>query len=311
MTKNKHIALNVPTNFGEHVAFSRSKILTRNEEHKRRELLRSPDYVSSIYWKCLVAILNKETKDYDTSHMVADLLEIESRFMALNSTIDQSVAVTPLFKRYTQIGRLLRPRGGHNSRNANNQESNLKQYTLETLGYSSVEELPRSMDNFRDASTLAEKALIAEALTKEYSEQIMEIASHFNYKSKNFGRGARPTYSLLYAVLALASFFEQYSDKGTKPLVNANAPVNDNLYSDHSQQPVRYTGDFLDLVASFVMVADASLIGMVPTGFYERVRKFSLQRKHDPSLPDLLHKQEVTVEDFLEFMSRADALKKK
>jgi nitrogen-specific signal transduction histidine kinase len=50
---------------------------------------------------------------------------------------------------------------------------------------------------------------------------------------------------------------------------------------------------------------------MIPNGFYERVRKFSLQRKHDPSLPELLHKEEVKVEDFLEFMSRADALKKK
>jgi nitrogen-specific signal transduction histidine kinase len=59
------------------------------------------------------------------------------------------------------------------------------------------------------------------------------------------------------------------------------------------------------------MVADASLIGIAPTGFYERIRKFSLQRKLDPSLPELLHKEEVTVDDFLEFMSRADALKKK
>lgn len=311
MTKNKHIALNVPVNFAEHVAHSRSKICARNNDFIRRERQRLPDYQDSIYRRCLKAILDKKLEYYDSGRMVAELLEIESRFIALSNTIDQSVAVTPLFRKYDGIGQTIRRHVGHNSRNAKEQESLLKQYTLETLGYSNLDELPTSMDNFRDASTLAEKALIAEALTLEYSKQMMEIASHFDYKSKNFGRGARPTYALMYSVLALANFFEQYSDKGTKPLVNANAPVNDDLSNDHDQQPVRYTGDFLDLVASFMKVADASLIGMVPTGFYERVRKFSLQRRHDPTLPDLLHKEEVTVEDFLEFMSRADALKKK
>lgn len=311
MTKNKHLALNVPKNFAEHAAYSRSKIKIRNEEYERRRRLRSLDQPISIYQRCLNSILVQETENYDTCQMIVDLIDIESRFMALSNTIDQSVAVKPLFNKYEGIGRVLRRQMGHNSRNANDQESVLKQYTLETLGHSSMEELPTDMKNFRNASTLAEKALIAEALTVEYSNQLMEIASHFDYKSKNFGRGARPTYALLYAVLALANFFEKYSDKGTKPVVNANAPANDDLANDYIQQLVRYTGDFLELVSAFIKVADSSLIGMIPNGFYERVRKFSLQRKHDPSLPELLHKEEVTVEDFLEFMSRADALKKK
>lgn len=279
---DKLLALNVPTDFLTHVEFAKEEITSyRYFPDYRRE----PDlWVLKRYSHCLL-VLGGEPQ----ASVGERLLEIECRFVALLKTVDHSVPVAPLWRKYSSLEKVAQ------RRNVGQVE---RDYVVRSRGFEDAKQVPHSIDDFRNASTLAEKAMIADLITEDFGEAMKEIAQHFYYKRQKFGRGAGRTYSLLYAVLALASEFEANNASGNAAGVTLTADG-----SGHE-------GVFLDFVLAFVRIVDAGAIGLRPTdGFNERVRKIAQKRAIDTDLIGLLDQANVDAGLMLSFMVRADALK--
>lgn len=279
---NKLLALNIPTNFLRHVEYARLEIIdSMGASRFERD---AECCVEKRYRRCLGT-----TNEAQRPLVAMRLLEIECRFVALLRTVDQSVPVAPLFKKYSYLSRNV-------GRSFNSEADHT--YVAKSLGYDDIEKVPHSLDDFKNASTLAEKALIAELMVQNFSQTLNEVASHFDYKRRMFGRGASRTYSLVYAVLALAVEFEAYNHEGRPAAVTVSA--------DGS----RHEGPFLDFVTNFVYVVDAGTIGLRPTdGFNERVRKIAQKRSVDPEMVAVLDQFDVDADAMLNFLERADALK--
>jgi hypothetical protein len=279
---DKRLALNVPTNFLTHVDFAKRKITSDNDFHSFH---RDPDHWALRRYDRCLRLLGGSTK----ASVAKRLLEIECRFVALLKTVDCSVPVAPLHKRFSSLYRVV---------NRHVDADDGSEYVMQSLGHKDFQQVPHSINDFRNASTLAEKALIADLIAKEFSESVREIAAHFDYKRGNFGRGAGRTYSLAYAVLALAFEFEAHNEGGRAAGVTVSA--------DGS----RHEGLFLDFVLEFIRVVDAGTIGLRPTdGFNERVRKIAQKRAIDRELVGLLDQNPVDADTMLNFMARTDALK--
>lgn len=279
---DKLLALNVPTNFLAHVDFAKQEITL---EHVTRSFSRDPElWVKSRYDGCF-RLLGGEPK----ATVALRLLEIECRFVALLKTVDHSVPVAPLHKRYSYLHRAVKKR-------ANTDDA--QEYVVQSLGYANAQAVPHTIEDFRNASTLAEKALIADLMRQDFAESLGEVAGHFDYKRQRFGRGAGRTYSLVYAVLALAHEFEAHNETGHAAGVTVDV------------SGLRHEGVFLEFVLSFMKVVDAGTIGLRPTdGFNERVRKIAQKRTIDTRMVGLLDQSEVDADTMLKFMKRADALK--
>ncbi|MBI1493173.1 hypothetical protein [Halocynthiibacter styelae] len=278
----KILALNVPTDFLIHVDFAKRNITLQD---RFRRFDRDADgWALKRYEKCL-RLLGRETD----AALALRLLEIECRFVALLRTVDHSVPVAPLFKKYSSLARATQKRVEVDGED---------DYVAQSLGYDDVRAVPHTLDDFRNASTLAEKALIADLITEDFAMAAAELAKHFNYKRQMFGRGAARTYSLIYAVLALVAPFEAHSPTGHVAAVTISA--------DGS----RHEGAFLDFVLAFTFIVDAGTIGLRPTdGFNERVRKIAQKRAVDVDLVALLDRENIDADVMLDFMARADALK--
>lgn len=279
---DKLLALNVPTNFLVHVEFAKQG-LTSNRSFP--SYAKDPDeWVTKRYGKCL-KVLNDEA----SAPIGARLFEIECRFIALLKTVDHSVPVAPLWRKYSNLQRATQRR---------TPDQGERNYVVRSLGFDDVKQVPHSIEDFQKATTLAEKALIADVIAEDFGEAMREIAQHFNYKRKKFGRGASRTYSLIYAVLALAPVFETNNTFGK--VAGVTLAVHG---SGHE-------GLFLEFVQEFVRVVDAGTIGLRPTdGFNERVRKIAQKRAADTELIGLLDQPIVDAEVMLDFMERSDALK--
>jgi len=278
----KHLALNVPSDFLAHVDFAKQGV-TSNRSF--RGYARNPDeWVIKRYDRCL-----KMIGDDPSVPIGARLLEIECRFIALLKTVDHSVPVAPLWRKYSSLQRTTERR---------TPDQGERNYVVRSLGFEEADQVPHSIDDFKKATTLAEKAMIADLITEDFSQAMREIARHFDYKRQRFGRGAGRTYSLIFAVLALAPVFEKNNAFGKS--AGVTLAVNG---SGHE-------GLFLEFVQEFVRVVDAGTIGLRPTdGFNERVRKIAQKRAVDTDLISLLDQPTVDAEVMLNFMARADALK--
>ena len=278
----KILALNVPTNFLAHVDFARESIMLGP---RQRSFERDPNgWALGRYDRCL-RILNSEPD----AHVAMRLLEIECRFVALLRTVDQSIPVAPLFKRYGSI---------HRTTRRHTDTDIADDYVVQSLGYKTAQQVPHTIEDFRRATTLAEKALIADLMLRDFSQAVGEIAEHFDYKRGMFGRGASRTYSLAYGVLALAIEFESHNEAGRAAGVTLSADGR------------RHEGLFLDFILAFIFVVDAGTIGLRPTdGFNERVRKIAQKRAVDLELVGLLDQADVDADTMLDFLARIDALK--
>ena len=72
-----------------------------------------------------------------------------------------------------------------------------------------------------------------------------------------------------------------------------------------------YSGFFLDFVMQFFFAVDhAEIERYSHSGLHDTIRKISSKKKRDPDLYKLLNGDEVGPEKILEFMKRADELKK-
>lgn len=278
----KHLAMNVPTDLSVHVAYAQREITF---ERGLRRYEKDPQGWTIQRYKDCLELLHK----VPNPRLAQRLLDIECVFLALLRTLDRSVPVAPLFRKYSGLSRsVLR---------GTTQEGG-QGYVVKSLGYEASEQVPHTLDDFKKASTLAEKALIAELIVQDFGAVTSEIAKHFDYKRHRFGRGASPTYALIYGVLALAVEFESYSNPRRAAAVT--------LSTDGSG----HEGPFLQFVLKYFKVVDPGEVGLRATdGFNERVRKISQKRKVDPDLVSLLDGEAVDAHVMLEFMSRVDALK--
>lgn len=294
--KNKHLALNVPEELGIYVEYEKAK-LRKEEKYRSRG---SQQFEFQIAYKeCVKTISDENIGDNRAQAISFKLFEIEARYSAILQTLDVSIAVAPLYKGYYRLAKSL------NRFILSESNKDRDAYTVNVLGYTSESAVPDTLDAFSSAQTLAEKALIARRIVEKARREVESVRDHFDYKKENFGRGSPPVFSTLYAVLALAELFDEFSTTGTKAVVNANAtPVGDKGYNN-----IRYTGPFLEFVIAFFRKANISAWGPFPHhGFYDAVRKIAKKRKFDPTLHQLLD-GEVDAEKMLEFMDRAKALK--
>jgi hypothetical protein len=236
------------------------------------------------YWNCL-----KHLGERPEASVGKRLFEIECRFVALVKTVDYSVPVAPLWRKYSGLEKVVQ------RRTADHVEQD---YVVRSLGFENAKLVPHSMDDFRNASSLAEKALIADLITEDFRETIYEISQHFHYKRQMFGRGASRTYSLVYVVLALSQVFETSSANGNAAGVT--------LAADGSG----HEGLFLSFVLSFLRLVDTGGSNLRQTaGLNERVRKIAQKRTAANELIPLLDQSTIDADVMLTFMSRADALK--
>lgn len=283
---DKLLALNVPTDFLAHVEFARQALTPRSASQGSFAMLDDTldRWAEQRYEKCLPHL--------GEGHYVSvckRLFEIECRFVALQKTVDQSVPVAPLWRKYSNLGKVVE------RHKVDQFESD---YVVQSLGFEDASEVPHSMNDFRNASSLAEKAIIADLITEDFRNTIEEIAKHFHYKRRMFGRGASRTYSLVYAVLALSYEFEAHNTHGKVAGVT--------LAADGSG----HEGVFLRFVLSFLVrvnTGDRRL--RLTDGLNERVRKIAQKRNVDKELIALLDRSTVDTDVMLNFMERADALK--
>jgi hypothetical protein len=295
---DKLLALNVPTDFIAHVNFARREIMPqRKPSPEMQGTLPLGDNTSErpVDRRMEKSVMQRYQNCFrhlgiDPNATVGNrLLEIECRFVALLKTVDHSVPVAPLWRKFSGLGRTI-------ERHCVSQVE--RDYVVRSRGYKDASQVPHSMDDFRNASSLEEKAMIADLITEDFRKDIAEIAQHFHYKRNMFGRGASRTYSLLYAVLALSYEFDTHNTLGKMAGVTLSADG-----SGHE-------GAFLRFVVSFVTVADTGNQNHRPTeGLNERVRKIAQKRNVDPELITLLDQNAVDAATMLTFMERADALK--
>lgn len=102
----KHLALNVPVDFDAHVQHAMASITSENRGFRGQEL--PSDFFVKRYVRSLTAAIMDADCHPDIEHVAADLSDVEARFTALLNTIDQSVNVSPLFKKYSRISRSLK-----------------------------------------------------------------------------------------------------------------------------------------------------------------------------------------------------------
>lgn len=303
---NKLLALNVPTDFRAHVEFARRGIIADVNPGQELDHLQPKQEQPSLFFEDnrvestinhrlgrLIARRYRRCFDHldiKPDVPIADrLFEIEIRFIALLKTVDHSVPVAPLWRKYSRLSKTVERQ---------NAEKVERDYVVQSLGYDDAKQVPHSMDDFRNASSLEEKAMIAELITADFAETMDEIAQHFHYKRNMFGRGATRTYSLIYAILALSKVFEAHNNRGRAAGVTLAAHG-----SGHE-------GDFLRFVLSFIEIVDTrNQNHRLTDGLNERVRKIAQKRNIDPGLISLLDQEDIDASVMLTFMERVDALK--
>lgn len=284
---SKHLARNVPRHFNYCVERERVLIAEIGNRSPRR-----------VYFKRMLSNLSDEPLDEETLlRLDQELAEIELRFLVLTKTIDQSVPPTPIKKALASLAnrveateRMLR-------------DDDRDALVRSELGLEEAAILPATRDAFDNANTLAERAAIARQMLLTFAEDLEEISTFFDYKANLSVKGASTRFSIIYGVNALADMFERENKLGRV------AAINMSFNSGDEAEYLRYTGAFRWFMTEFLRKVDDSLVfAESDNAFADRLRKLSRNRKKDPKLFKLLHGR-VTVEDTLEFMRRAEAIK--
>lgn len=313
----KHLARNVPKNFNECCdRIRREFFLIEDEARKRgRRLGRGRERISGsahddplsydvIYGGMISMLFEGEIDPDKETEIGLEIFEVEVRFGAIQRTIDFSVPAKPI---YDVISRL--------ARTSVKVEKALKDEHRETnvrglMELADDELMPNTIAEFEVANSLAERAVIAEKIVAKFSSDMEIIKEFFDYKNGMVTRGQPALYSTLYVVHALADIFERHDQQGRSANINETLTTSQKAEELDTLKSRRYTGPFLDFVTIFYQIVDfAEMQRRQKEGFQDAVRNFAKGRQKDRKLIELLHGT-VTVENILEFMKRADDLKK-
>ncbi|WP_136440727.1 hypothetical protein [Pacificoceanicola onchidii] len=236
----------------------------------------------------------------EQTRIAEEISEVTVRFLAIKKTIDQTVPVQSTHDTLKSLLNALRKTS-----------VSLEDADRDVI----VTALRASQDQHSRAPTAAqiwkEESLIEKVdATAKYIQATMDdlsaIVDLFDYKNDIRGRGRPSLYAKVFAVHALAAIYEKENADGHKAQVNE---VVNNGRSDLFNER-RYTGGFLRFVTEFyVSVVPEEVVGRHNDGFADHVRQLARNRDKDPNLISLMMGQTVTVEQTLEFMKRADAVK--
>jgi len=295
----KHLARNVPLNFSE-ICHRQHRLLLNdrwNGHHRS-----SGDY-GQLYagvFKTL-GLLDAPTDQVATNGL--EIEDIEVRFRVIQKTIDMSVPTKPVYDAIQGLQTKLK-------RTIAELEDRDRNEAVRLLGNDTGDNQPRdTFHAFLGSNSLAERISVAQAMIIKFSEDINEVAGFFDYKQGLATKGNPSRYATLYAVNALADLFERHNRGGLKANVGETVNTGDLIDNRQSNNARRYTGPFLATVTAFMDGIDRVLIlGRNLEGFQDTVRKLAQGRRKDPELFRLLQGP-TTVEDFLEFMRRADVVK--
>jgi len=287
----KYLARNVPSNFVECCEHIRA-------ERRPRPKSRPIDYGSQF--RSMLNILFESRPENLVDQIGQLIFEVQVRFEAIQRTIDFNISATPI---YLSLRKLKSHAEAAAARLQDEErDENIRIYT----GIGADEPLPRTMEEFLSAESIAEKASIAGRLVEDFASDINSLVRFFDYKRGLVTTGQPSVYAVLYAVAALAEIFEDYNHERRKAYVTQVDLVEERK----GKIKYRYEGPFLDFVEQFFFLVDfAEIERHSRSGLHDRVRKFAAKRKNDPDFFRLLHQESVPPEAILEFMKRADAIK--
>lgn len=313
----KHLARNVPKNFNECCDRIRREFTLIEEEARKRgrtlgqgrELFHGPNKreplsYDVIYGGMISILFDGEIDRDKEAEIGTEIFEVEVRFGAIQRTIDFSVPAKPVYDAIRQLGGATIRAGA--KLNDEERETNVRGL----LELADDEPMPNTILDFETADSLAERTVIAEKIISKFSSDLEKIKDFFDYKNGLITSGQPALYSTLYVVHALADIFERYDQQGRPANVNQTLTTNKKARELKTNNSRRYTGPFLEFVTIFYQIVDfAEMQRRQKEGFQDAVRNFAKGRLKDRKLVELLHGT-VTVENLLEFMKRADELKK-
>lgn len=293
----KHLARNIPEDF--------SACCTRIKDGKLNGFNRSKvsDF-ESLYWRMFAALSDEPLESVDQRRIGENLHDIQVRFLTIQKTVDRSVPASPVYNALRQLNRLL------NKITLDLDDPDRDRVVDELSENDNWRVIQKLEVKFEQTKNLAEKVTTVHRHLKEISEDLKPIEDYFDYKSGLVTRGNPSKYAMLFAVHALAEIFEKENTHGHRASVNEFFDGGRHGTRGKNYNRRRYTGKFLDFVSAFyglVVPEQASFRQF--EGFADQVRKFAKRRSQDPGLHCLLMDDPVSIENILEFMTRADALK--
>ncbi|MEM5518949.1 hypothetical protein WNY37_18465 [Henriciella sp. AS95] len=295
--EEKHLARNIPEQFSVVCDRIRLKEIEPNNRQRRRT-----DKPIKIYSDMLKQLSN-EAIDRDDEIAIEEAIdEVLVRFLALQKTVDMTVPAKSVFSTISAVERSL------NSAIRNLNDPDRDAAVTETSTDQPEDHSPSAKDIWMSKS-LAAKVTATRQYLIETHREILELKRFFNYKSGLVKAGRPSTYSMLFAVHALAEIFEARNTKGLDAQVSqvVDGGRQDQKGRNHNQY--RYEGAFLSFVTSFYMKVVPEQINRGNEGFPDQVRKFARLRLEDPDAHKLLYADNASHFQFLEFMKRADAMK--
>ena len=286
----KHLARNVPQDFDgccERIRLSLGKKGQPILERYRRE-----------YGGMLKALWNEDLGDEDATRIGKQIDVVRIRYLAVQKTIDVSVPAKPVHTNLKRINHWL-------SKALDELDDPDRDAAVEQL---KDEDQPTSslglQQKFEHSQNIAEKVKIIRDHLKDLSADLDPIVEFFEYKRGLCTKGQPSKYALAYAVNALAALFDAENTKELKASVNHS--INENSRTGNA---LKYTGQFLDFVLTFLwLIVPEQLSRKHHEAICDQIQASTKKRKKDPTLYQLLN-QPASVEDVLEFMKRADAIK--
>ncbi|WP_179381682.1 hypothetical protein [Jannaschia marina] len=309
----KHLARNV------HERFSQVYERTRLE---RLPKLRAADRQKNLYQNMINSLGHSELSPEKHEQIVGEINDILIRFLVIKKTIDHSVPVKPLFAKF----RSLRDRLDKSvARLADPDRADI---VADLRSANDALEEPSTARQVLQEVSLVEKVEAAHQYLSGVRNEIAALSDFFDYKKGLVTAGQPSLYARLFAVHALADLFEREGRTEHGAVVQQVVPKDggkeQRLGSNQSKprssprnyNPVSYAGPFLDLLKAFYWLAAPEEIAhrhfpdeeRNDEGFEASIRRLAQARRKDLDLVGLLL-GDVSVEDTLEFMKRADAVK--
>lgn len=294
----KYLAKNIPEDLVGCCDRIKVQLLSQSQKWRR----------PNVNYERLYGQLFRSLSDEDLSHpkmsqIGNEIDEIQVRFIAVQKTLDYSLPARPVYQDLRSLQNSL-------VRITNKLDDPDRDQVVETL-HGETEEL-RALglsERFDAASSLAEKVGVVHAYLEAINEDLGRVVDFFDYKRGLVTKGQPSKYATVYAVHALADLFERQNTRGHKASVNQS--VDDGRHGRRGSRANlhRYTGSFLDFVLGFLwQVVPEQVSTRSHEGIADQIRAMAQRRKADPEMFRLLH-GDVSTEDVLEFMTRADALK--
>jgi hypothetical protein len=311
----RHLARNVPLNFSEccNIVRSEQEVEKRVRYSSQDEGYKNADF-NRIYKGMVEKLVGDEPTPELEKQIGEEIFAVDVRFEVIQRTIDYNIPAKPfgqaIGKLKTTLSQTIR-RLNMDTQNQRERSSvkNRDQNVRFFLGLDDDEKIPNTIDDFRHAKSISEKAAIANSLLIELDRQLEEISGYFDYKMGLVTAGQPSVFATLYAVHALGQIFETYSSRGLKASVGMDPSKGGGIV------PNEYTGEFLDFSMRFFHAVDYSEVRRnegqpwSESGMHALIRKHAKSRKKDPEMHKLLHGQNVDHLLVLEFMKRADAIK--